>query len=264
MIGALFGDITGSKYEFNNIRTKSFNLMDDDCFFTDDSVCTCAFMDFLLHSKEKDEASATKYLHKWTLAYPGRGYGGNFYHWIHSNNPMPYGSFGNGSAMRVSSVAWAAKDMDELVALTNTITNITHNHPEGLKGALVTATCIYMALHNKTKDEIKEYATKEYPQIASFTYDDLRHNYGFYEICQKSVPEAIFSFLISEDFYDCAKTTISIGGDCDTTAAISMAIAEAYYGVPVEAYNFVKSHVSKEMSDLIEEFETVYGNKRIN
>lgn len=263
MIGALFGDITGSKYEFNNIRTKSFTLLEDDCFFTDDSVCTCAFMDFLLHSKERNESFATKYLHKWTKAYPGRGYGLNFYNWIHSDNPMPYNSCGNGSAMRVSSVAWVAKDMDELKELTNTITNITHNHPEGLKGALVTATCIYMALHNKSKDEIKEYAVSMYPQIETFDYEQLRKNYGFYEICQKSVPEAIYCFLISKDFYDCALTTISIGGDCDTTSAISMAIAEAYYGVPSEAYYYVKAHISKEMSNLIDEFEKVYGNKRI-
>ena len=259
MIGAIFGDIAGSKYEFKNIRTKDFNLLDNNCYFTDDSVCTIAFMDWILHAKDKSEETAIEYLHKWTRKYPRCGYGFRFIYWILTENPKPYGSFGNGSAMRVSSVAWVAKDLDELKVLSDTITKITHNHPEGMKGALVVSTCIYMALHNKTKEEIKEYAVSQYPEISSFDYENLRKNYDFYDTCQMSVPQAIYCFLISSDFHDCAKTTISIGGDCDTTAAMSCAIAEAYYGVSHNDYNLVKKYLTSEMISVVEEFSKTYS-----
>ena len=254
MVGALFGDIAGSKYEFNNIRTKQFDLMSKDCYFTDDSVCTIAFMDWLLHSKIRNDKAAIEYLHKWTRRYPNSGYGGRFWYWVNSNNPKPYGSYGNGSAMRISSIAWVAKDLNELKELSDTITGITHNHPEGMKGALTIATCIFMALHNSTKNEIRKYAISMYPKIEFFDYEYLRKNYRFDETCQGSVPQAIYCFLISNDFYDCARTTISIGGDCDTTAAMSCAIAEAYYGTDDKAYEFVKSHITKEMIMVVDEF----------
>ena len=254
MIGAIFGDIAGSKYEFNNIKTKDFELITDDCYFTDDSVCTIAFMDWLNHAKERNEKTATEYLHKWTRRYPNAGYGGRFWHWVHSDNPKPYNSFGNGSAMRVSAVAWHAKNIEDLRYLSDTVTKITHNHPEGMKGALVTATCIYMALHGSAKEEIKEYAVSQYPEIANLDYEELRRTYVHAEeICQNTVPQAIYCFLISNDFHDCAKTTISIGGDCDTTAAISCAIAEAFYGVSKHDYELVISHLPSDMRKVVEE-----------
>ena len=258
MIGAIYGDIAGSVYEFHNIRTKDFKLLTDDCYFTDDSVCTIAFMDWLLHSPSRDAKTATQYLHSWCRRYPGRGYGGNFYRWIYSDNPQPYGSYGNGAAMRISSVAYAAKDLDELKLLSDTVTGITHGHEEGLKGALAVATCIFMALHGSSKEQIRKYAISQYPEIANFDYEELRKKYGFYEICQMSVPQAIYCFLISEDFEDCAKTTISIGGDCDTTAAMSCAIAEAFYGTKNEHFEQIKRFLSKEMIDVIEEFSISY------
>lgn len=261
MVGALFGDIAGSKYEFDNIRTKDFELLDSDCYFTDDSVCTMAILDWLLHAKERNEVTITQYLHSWTRRYKGRGYGGRFFQWIRSDNPEPYYSCGNGSAMRVSAVAWAAKDLDELKFLSDMVTKITHNHPEGMKGALVTATCIFMALHHASKEEIKEYAISQYPEIENLDYEDLRKHFEFNETCQKTVPQAIYCFLISNDFYDCAKTTISIGGDCDTTAAISCAIAEAFYGVSAGDIDKIKSFVGKEMQDLIDESERVYPRR---
>ena len=258
MIGALFGDIVGSLYEFRNIRTKDFNVYDKRSFFTDDSVCTIAFMDWLLHSKERTEDDAIYYLQKWTRKYPDVSYGGRFMSWIWEDSPKPYYSCGNGSAMRISAVAWAAKDYDELEKLVTAATSITHNHPEGIKGALVTARCIYMALHCATIDEIRDYAIKEYPIIKTFDYEELRKYYGFYEICQESVPQAIYCFLISNSFIDCAKTTISIGGDCDTTAAISCAIAEAYYGVTKKDYDFVSTKLSDEMKEVVDEFNLKY------
>lgn len=260
MIGAIYGDIAGSKYEFHNIRTKEFELLDKNCYFTDDTVCTIAFMDFLMNAKERNEEEATKYLRKWTRNYPGRGYGGHFNSWIYSDNPAPYGSYGNGSAMRISSVAYVAKSIDELKNLSDAVTKITHNAREGMKGALVVATCIYMALHGKNKEEIKEYACTQYPEIKSFDYETLRRTYEFSEICQESVPQAIYCFLISKDFKDCAKTTISIGGDCDTTAAISCAIAEAYYGISKEDEEKAKSFLTPEMVKIVDEFKE-YVNK---
>lgn len=255
MIGAIYGDIAGSKYEFSNIRTKEFELLSKDCYFTDDTVCTIAFMDFLMNAKVRNEEEATKYLRKWTRNYPGKGYGGHFASWIYSDNPKPYGSYGNGSAMRISSVAYVAKDLDELKNLSDTVTIITHNAKEGMKGALVIATCIFMALHGKNKEDIKKYAISKYPEIETFDYETLRKTYGFYEICQMSVPQAIYCFLISKDFKDCAKTTISIGGDCDTTAAMSCAIAEAYYGISEEDEEKAKSFLPKEMVEIIDKFE---------
>ena len=266
MIGAIFGDIAGSKYEFHNIKTKDFSLLTPDCTFTDDSVCTIAFIDWLLNAAERNEETATKYLHKWTRKYPYAGYGGRFRYWVFSDNPKPYNSFGNGSAMRVSAVAWAAKDLDDLKYLSDTVTKITHNHPEGMKGALVTATCIYMAIHGSSKDEIREYAVSQYPEIASFDYEELKKTYYHAEeICQNTVPQAIYCFLISSDFHDCAKTTISIGGDCDTTAAISCAIAEAFYGVSSDDFKSVKSFLPCEMREIVDEASTsnVFFHKKI-
>ena len=229
MIGAIIGDTIGSVYEFDNIRTKDFNLLNKRARFTDDSVCTIAFMDYFLHADQYDEKTATEYLHRWANKYPRAGYGGRFRNWVMSSNPKPYGSYGNGSAMRISSVAWVAKDLNELKKLSDTVTKITHNHPEGMKGALVVATCIFMVRNGASKEEIKEYALKQYPELAIYEYEMLRENYAFDETCQGSVPEAIYCFLISKDFEDCLRTTISIGGDCDTTSAMSCAIAEAYY-----------------------------------
>ena len=258
MIGAIYGDIAGSKYEFDNIRTKDFELLTPGCKFTDDSVCTIAFMDWLLHAEKRNEKTATEYLQKWTKKYPRAGYGGMFSRWIYNSDPKPYGSYGNGAAMRISPIAWVAKDLEELKLLSDTVTGITHNHPEGLKGALVVATCIYMALHGSSREDIKKYAVKEYPEIEFLDYETLVKSYRFVETCQGSVPQAIYCFLISHDFEDCIKTTISIGGDCDTTAAMSGAIAEAYYGMNKAQIAKAKSFLTDEMIEVINEFENKY------
>ena len=224
MIGAIIGDIVGSRFEFDNIRTKKFELFTMGSNFTDDSVMTVAVADALINNKD-----VTSTLQYYGRKYPGRGYGGRFYSWIYNDNPKPYNSCGNGAAMRISSVGYIAKTPEEVKELSKKVTEVTHNHAEGIKAAEVTAMCIYMALHDFSKEQIEEYAIKEYPVIKNFDYEDLRKNYRFSELSQESVPQAIYCFLISKNFEDCLRTTISIGGDCDTTAAISCAIAEAYY-----------------------------------
>ena len=258
MFGAIIGDIVGSRFEFDNIKTTEFELFGIGNEFTDDTVCTISFMDWLLNSKERTDQSACEYLHRWTNKYPSAGYGGRFKHWVFSNDPKPYGSFGNGAAMRISSVAWAAKDLEELESLSNMVTGITHNHPEGLKGALVVATCIFMAIHNATKEEIKEYAISMYPEIASLDYYELVRTFEFNETCQKTVPQAIYCFLISSSYEDCIRKTISIGGDCDTTSAMSGAIAEAYWGIPNYIIERAKDYLPYEMIHVIDQFYTKY------
>lgn len=177
-------------------------------------------------------------------------------------NSKPYNSCGNGSAMRISAVGWFAKDEEELYALTKTITEVTHNHKEGLKGAYVTAKLVYMALHNHSKDELRNYAISEYPKIKDLDYETLRKTYVHgAEICQVTVPEAIYCFLISTSFEDTLRTTISIGGDCDTTAAISCAISKAYYkNINLNLVKNVRSKLTKEMLEVIDEFSLKIKN----
>jgi len=262
MLGAIIGDVAGSKYEFSNIRTDKFELLSKGCGFTDDTVCTIANMDWLLHGDKNDPLSATKYLRKWTRKYPYAGYGGRFFQWVHSENPRPYGSYGNGSAMRISPVAWVADDLNELKKLSDTFTGITHNHPEGLKGALTIATCIYLAIHGSSKQEIKEYAIKQYPEINELSLNDLRKNYRFDETCQGSVPQAIYCFLNSNDYEDCIKTTISIGGDCDTTSAMSGGIAEAFYGLPDSLKAKARDFLNPEMLEIVDKFYSTFVVKQ--
>ena len=261
MLGAIIGDVVGSRFEFNNIKSKHFKLVDKDSTFTDDSVLTIAVMDWLLHAKVKCNKTATEYLQKWARKYPNAGYGGMFYHWKDEANPKPYNSCGNGSAMRVSGVGWVSNEMVETKLLSDIITGVTHNHPEGLKGAFVTSQLIYMARMGKSKMEMKMFAEQYYN--LEFDYDELVANYKHEaEICQITVPQAIYCFLISNSFEDCLRTTISIGGDCDTTAAISCAIAEAFYGyIPEELIKEVRNKLTPEMISVVDEFKAKYGGE---
>ncbi len=263
MLGAIIGDVVGSRFEFNNIKTKEFKLITNESYFTDDTVLTIAVMDWLLHAKDKTNSNeAASFLQKWARKYPDAGYGGNFITWKDLENPKSYNSCGNGSAMRISAVGWFAKDEEELHALTKTITEVTHNHKEGLKGAYLIAKLVYMALHNFSKEELKSYAISEYPKIKDLDYETLRKTYIHgAEICQVTVPEAIYCFLISTSFEDTLRTTISIGGDCDTTSAISCAIAEAYYhDIDQNLVKNVRSKLTKEMLEVIDEFSLKIKN----
>ena len=228
MIGAIIGDTIGSVYEFNNTRKKDFELITKDSHLTDDSIMTLAIAEIIQNNWYNNNNKIIDTLKKWGRAYPEVGYGGMFKKWLFDDTLRePYNSYGNGSAMRISSVGWYATSEEEVKKLSKLVTGVTHNHEEGLKGAEVVAMCIYYARNGKSKDFIKNYVEQYYD--LNFDYEDLVKNYKFYATCQKSVPQAIYCFLISKDFEDCLRTTISIGGDCDTTSAISCAIAEAYY-----------------------------------
>ena len=255
MLGAVIGDVVGSRYEFNNIKTKDFELFGKGCYATDDTVMTCAVAEVLINKKQNDKDYIIDTLKKWGKRYPQAGYGGHFGCWVLGNEREPYNSYGNGAAMRVSAVGWIAESEEEVKDLSRRVTEVTHNHPEGIKGAEVVAMCIYYAKQGKDKAFIKEYVEKYYN--LDFDYDDLRKTYiHAEEICQNTVPQAIFCFLISDSFEDCLRTTISIGGDCDTTAAISCAIVEAYYGGCGCCEKEVLNYLTPDMKNILKKVKT--------
>ena len=227
MIGAIIGDLVGSVYEFNNYRSKDFPLLSKDSFITDDSILTLAVAEIIQNKWYNDKDKVVDTMKKWGRAYPDRGYGGRFALWLFSDQREAYNSFGNGAPMRISPVGWYARSEEEVRDLSRILTEVTHSHPEGIKGAEVVSMCVYYAKIGKSKEFIKEYVEKYYD--IDFTYDDLVKNYKFNELSQTTVPQAIYCFLISNSFEDCLRTTISIGGDSDTLAAISCAIADAFY-----------------------------------
>lgn len=256
MFGAIIGDIVGSVYEFNNIKTKDFPLFGPRSQITDDSVMTMAVAEILQKGLVYDKDEIIDTLKKWGRAYPNAGYGNYFTHWLFSRERASYRSYGNGSAMRVSACGWYGKDEEDVKDLAKRVTEVTHSHPEGIKGAVVTAMCIYYARTGQTKEFIKNYVKRHYN--IDFDYEELRSSYYHgEEICQVTVPQAIFCFLISDSFEDTLRTTISIGGDCDTTAAISCAIAEAYYGIPEDILNEALSRLPKteDVEALIKNFK---------
>ena len=262
MLGAIIGDIVGSRFEFNNIKTKEFTLITKESKFTDDSVLTIAVMDILL-SKDLSNDNIVNTIIKWVKKYPYAGYGNRFINWVyHDAEHKPYNSCGNGSAMKISPVAYVAKNIEEVIELSDKITKVTHNHPEGMKGARVCAVCVYMALHNEPKEKIKEYILEQYPEVNDPNYQELvRSYYHGLETCQASMPQALYCFLISNSFEDCLRTTISIGGDCDTTAAISCAIAEAYYKhIDTLLLDQIKNKLTPEMLKIVDLFGKEYNN----
>jgi len=248
MIGAIIGDIVGSRFEFNNHKSKDFELFTDECYVTDDSIMTLAVAKALIETERTFKNSEDNYrvskdyldrltentvLYMKTIGrkYPNCGYGGRFGQWIFSENPKPYGSYGNGAAMRISPVAAIAASEEEIKALSKAITSVSHNHVEGLKGAEATAMVIYMAKTGYDKAEIRKVVSDQYYNL-DFCLDDIRAAYSFNETCQETVPQAIQAFLESESFEETIRNAISLGGDSDTLAAIAGSIAEAYYGVP--------------------------------
>ena len=248
LLGGIAGDIIGSIYEFNPVRFKDFELFKSNSTYTDDTVMTIANAEWLL-SKGVLMDIMRKYGHK----YPGAGYGGMFYDWLKSRCPKPYNSFGNGSAMRVSPVGWAFDTLEETVEAAKQSAEITHNHPEGIKGAQATAACIFMARTGKSKQEIKEYVETKFGYDLSRTCNEIRPTYQFNESCQGTVPESIIAFLESTDFESAIRLTVSLGGDADTMGAITGAIAEAYY-------NVIPEHIKNEvLKRLPEEFINVLG-----
>ncbi len=228
MIGAIAGDIIGSVYEFNNIKTKEFPLFSPLSRFTDDTVLTVAIANAIV--------SGTPYcdsIRSFGRAYPNAGYGGSFKNWLYSENTAPYNSFGNGSAMRVIPVGFAFNSIDEVLKEARLSAEITHNHPEGIKGAQATALAIYLARTGKNKDSIRKEVRKRFGYNLDRSIDELRVNYDYDISCQGTVPEAIICFLDSLSYEDAIRNAISLGGDSDTLACITGGISEAFYG-PVQ------------------------------
>lgn len=233
MIGAIIGDIVGSPYEFDmGDKTKEFALFSDKSSFTDDTVMTIAIADALLQDDKGNNDIIIKSMRKWGREYPNAGYGTRFYNWLFEENPNPYNSYGNGAAMRVSSVGWLYDNIEETRRVAKITAKVTHNHPEGIKGAEATAAAIFLARNKYTKDEIKTYITKEFGYDLSRTCDEIRPNYHHVESCQETVPEAIIAFLEGNDYEDVIRTAVSLGGDCDTLTCIAGGIAEAFYKIP--------------------------------
>lgn len=257
MYGAILGDMIGAPYEFDQgNKTKDFPLFCEASQFTDDTVMSIAVAEALLQSMgksdEETKAALIKYMQKWGNRYPYAGYGGMFRQWLDMRNPKPYGSFGNGSAMRVSAVGWLYDTIEETRKYARLSAEVTHNHPEGIKGAEATASAIFLARTGSNKDEIKAYIEKEFQYNLSRTCDEIRPDYYHVESCQETVPEAITAFLEGTDFEDVIRTAVSLGGDCDTLTCIAGSIAEAFYGVPEEMVEVCRDRLDKGMLDVLE------------
>ena len=263
MLGAIIGDIVGSRFEWHNNKSKDFDFLTYRCRPTDDSIMSLAIAKAILNSKDINEVrtNSVAYMQELGRKYPDAGYGGHFSSWLRSNNPQPYNSWGNGSAMRVSACGFAANSIDEAISLAKATAEVTHNHPEGIKGAVATAVAIYMARTGSNILEIQDYINKHYYKI-DFKLDEIRDNYTFDVSCQGSVPQALEAFFESTSFEDAIRNAISIGGDSDTIAAITGGIAEAYYGIPSD----IRSHALTFLADdilikILTDFENKYPSK---
>ncbi|MEO8863012.1 MAG: ADP-ribosylglycohydrolase family protein [Candidatus Saccharimonadales bacterium] len=259
-IGAIVGDIVGSIYEFDNIKTKDFPLFGDMNEFTDDTVMTVGTMQALMDgATEQDFITAYQTLgNKYSSSY-----GVSFQDWLLEKAPQPYNSWGNGSAMRVSPVAWFYDNLDDVEKAARVSARVSHNHAEGVKGAEATAAAIFMARTGKTKQEIKSYIANKYEYILDFTLDDIRPTYDFDESCAGTVPPAIVAFLESTDFEDAIRNAISIGGDSDTLAAITGSIAGAFYGVPETIHTKALCYLTEGLKSIVKEFYQKTSRKHI-
>lgn len=264
MLGAMLGDIVGSPYEFNRgKKIKDFgSLFIDESEYTDDSVMTIAVADGLMKAgPEADndtiKKNVVKSMKEWGRNYLEAGYGQRFIWWLMLENEEPYGSWGNGSAMRVSSAGWLYDSVERTREVAKLTAEVTHNHPEGIKGAEATAAAIYLARTGKSKDEIKEYIINEFGYDLSRTLDEIRPDYRHVESCQETVPEAITAFLEGNDFEDVVRCAVSLGGDCDTLTCIASGIAEAFYGIPEEYKIETLKRIEPDMREVYEKFARV-------
>lgn len=260
MLGAIIGDIVGSRFEWNNIKTKDFEFLTHRCFVTDDSIMSLAIAHAILansgNADNLDRFAVTS-MQEIGRFYPNCGYGLRFYNWMFSDNPQPYNSYGNGAAMRVSACGFAADSLEDAITLAKKVTEVTHNHPEGIKGAEATVVALYMARTGSTILEIHDYINKHYYPM-NFTLDGIRDTYAFNETCQDTVPQAIMAFLESSGFEDAIRNAISIGGDSDTLAAITGGIAEAYYGIPTEIRKKALTYIDERLMKILVDFEEKY------
>lgn len=261
MIGAILGDIIGSPYEFDRgSKSKEFPLFSKYSTFTDDTVMTIAVCRAFLDVKPdaSDDLilkSVEENLRKFGKMYPNAGYGGMFSRWLRNPDMKAYNSYGNGSAMRVSSVAWLFDNIEDVRNAARLSALVTHNHIEGIKGAEATASAIFLARTGHSKAEIKEYIEREFAYKLNRTCDEIRPNYRHTETCMETVPEAITAFLEGESFEDVIRTAVSLGGDCDTLTAIAGSIAEGFYGVPDELKEECRKRLPEPLLAVLNEFE---------
>lgn len=252
MTGAIAGDIIGSVYEFDNIKTTDFPLFTNESDYTDDTIMTVAVADWLLNGGD-----LAKVMQRYgrEYPYPTGGYGGRFSGWLREKDPLPYNSWGNGSAMRVSAVGWMFDSLEKTLEVAKETAIVTHNHPEGIKGAQATAAAIYLARTGKSKQDIKQYIETAFSYDLGRTCDEIRPFYRFNESCQGTVPEAIIAFLDSSDFENAIRLAVSLGGDSDTLACITGGIAEAFYGIPEDIERQVYDKLPGTFQKVIKEFK---------
>lgn len=257
LYGAIIGDIVGSVYEFNNIKTKNFPLFSPRGFITDDSCMTiavaCAIKEWKQNGGDLSELAA-KHMREIGNKYPDKGYGGMFWEWLIHQDKGPYNSWGNGAAMRISAAGWFGKDITQVKRLSYMVTSVTHDHIEGIKGAEATAVAIWAARNGCTKEEIADYIQDNYYDLCDCV-EDLQADYDWDSSCQGTVPPALQCFFESENFEDAIRNAISIGGDSDTIGAITGAVAEAFYGIPEGIKEQAKTYIPEELLQLVLEFE---------
>lgn len=262
MYGALLGDIIGSPFEFDmGNKSKEFPLFSKNSTFTDDSVMTIAVGNAFLDAQPNADIEWIRHrlissMKQYGRRFPRAGYGGMFRRWLKCDEPQPYGSFGNGSAMRVSSAAWLFNDLETVRSMARLSAEVSHNHPEGIKGAEATASAIFLARTGSTKEEIKAYIVDNFGYNLSRTCDEIRPGYHHVETCQETVPEAITAFLEGESFEDVIRTAVSLGGDCDTLTCIAGSIAEGFYGIPEELKQECRNRLPEELRKVLDQYDS--------
>ena len=252
MLGAIIGDVVGSRFEYNNTNSLNFVLFTPESGFTDDTICSIAVADAIMSGR-----SFTESIHYWCrkYPYPKGGYGGSFVRWVQSENPKPYNSFGNGSAMRVSACAWLSGSESNTLAFAKESAECTHNHPEGVKGALAVADAIWLLRMGHTKEQLKLAISSNFGYNLNQTCNEIREGNSFNETCQVTVPQAIVAFLESDNFEHAIRLAVSLGGDSDTIAAITGSIAEAYYFIPAFMEEAALSRVTRELKGMFLTFK---------
>ena len=266
MYGAILGDMIGAPYEFDRgNKTKDFTLFTGGSNFTDDTVMTIAVAEALLNAEGKGEAEVKalviESMQKWGRKYPNAGYGGRFIGWLWEADPKPYGSYGNGSAMRVAAAGWLYDTIERTREMARLTAEVTHDHPEGIKGAQATAAAIFLARTGHSKPEIKQYVEQTFGYDLNRTCDEIRPTYHHVETCQETVPEAIIAFLESVSFEDALRNAVSLGGDSDTLACITGGIAEAFYGMPQELRDETLKRLPEDIREGYELFRWNIGQR---
>lgn len=273
MIGAIIGDTVGSRFEFNNIHTKDFEFLSPKCFLTDDSIMTIAVAEAIIEwidtngREEKDYSKLSKYaeasMRKWGLKYPDVGYGTHFKRWLNDPSMGPYNSCGNGSAMRISPIGWVAETKEECILMTKAVTEVTHNHIDGIKGAEATAMQIFLArAENMDKDALKRYEEENYYSLDGYEFETLKRSYTWQSLCDGTCQAAFSSLYNSTSFEDAIRNCILIGGDVDTTGAICGSIAEVIYPVESAIREKIRTYMTKEELSVLDEFESRFNKNK--